>query len=125
MSRITDRQETETGPFPCAHCGRVVHPAVNGTEHRNHCPLCLWSLHVDQRPGDRSSGCHGEMEPIAVWIRTDGEWAIVHRCRRCGLLRANRIAGDDDEVRLFGLAARPLMDMPFPSQRLIERFMEG
>ena len=23
------------------------------------------------------------MEPIAVWVRGDGEWALVHRCLRC------------------------------------------
>ena len=26
------------------------------------------------------------MEPIAVWVRRGGEWAVIHRCRRCGAL---------------------------------------
>jgi hypothetical protein len=61
------------------------------------------------------------MEPIGIWIRGDGEWSLIHRCARCGMLRANRIAGDDNELRLFGLAARPLADLPFPSRIVFER----
>ena len=52
------------------------------------------------------------------------EWALIHRCTRCGLIRANRIAGDDDEVQLFSLAARPLTEMPFPSQLVFSRLMK-
>jgi hypothetical protein len=121
MSRTAETHHIEVGPFPCAHCGRIVVPAESGTEHRNHCPACLWSLHVDCRTGDRRSGCRGEMEPIGVWVKGDGGWAVIHRCTRCGFLRANRIAGDDDELRLFSLAARPLTDMPFPSRSVFER----
>jgi len=54
------------------------------------------------------------MEPIAVWGRRDGAWALVHRCRTCGAIRTNRIAGDDDEWALMSLAARPLAQPPFP-----------
>jgi hypothetical protein len=48
------------------------------------------------------------MDAIAVWVKPDGEWALIHRCRRCGRLAANRIAGDDDERRLEELALRPV-----------------
>ena len=24
------------------------------------------------------------MEPIGVWVRKNGEWALIHRCKRCG-----------------------------------------
>jgi len=121
MSRVTETICIPAGPFPCAHCERIVAPAVSGTEHRNHCPWCLWSLHLDLRPGDRRSGCRGRMEPIGIWIRGDGEWSLIHRCTRCGMIKANRIAGDDDELRLFSLAARPLTDMPFPARQVFER----
>ena len=121
MSRTIETTTTDAGPFACAHCGRTVQPAESGTEHRNHCPSCLWSLHVDLRPGDRRSGCRGAMEPIGIWIRGGGEWAVIHRCTRCGFMRGNRIAGDDDEVRLFSLAARPITDMPFPARVVFER----
>ncbi len=58
------------------------------------------------------------MEPIAVWVRTNGEWAVVHRCTRCNAVRTNRIAGDDNEVALMSIAFRPLARPPFPLDRL-------
>ena len=106
--------------FICTHCGRTVAPEAHGTDHRNHCPHCLWSVHADLRPGDRRSGCRGDMEPVAVWIRRGGEWAIIHRCQRCGALRSNRIAGDDNDLTLMSLAVRPLAMPPFPLDRLGE-----
>lgn len=54
------------------------------------------------------------MEPIAVAVRKRGEWALVHRCQRCGELRTNRIAGDDNPLLLMQIAVRPLAQPPFP-----------
>ena len=113
------QRSTETG-FTCAHCGRDVIAEVPGTKHRNHCPWCLWSLHLDDRPGDRAAYCGGDMEPVAVEVRKDGEWALVHRCRACGVLGANRIAGDDNAMVLMSLAVRPLARPAFPLDRLDE-----
>jgi hypothetical protein len=104
--------------FVCAHCGCAVTPQSFGTAHRNHCPRCLWSRHVDLRPGDRRSTCRGPMEPVAVWLRHGGEWALIHRCTECGALRSNRIAGDDNELSLISLAVRPLASPPFPLDTL-------
>lgn len=99
----------------CHHCGATFSLSSPGTRHRNHCPHCLWSLHLDGPiPGDRSSRCHGPMEPIAISMRGDGEWLIVHRCNKCGVIHTNRIAGDDNAVTLMTLAARPLANPPFP-----------
>jgi len=109
----------------CKHCQQVIAGQAPGTEHRNHCPRCLWSRHVDIRTGDRRSGCRGMMEPIAVWVRYDGEWAIVHRCNRCKALRVNRIAGDDNDVALISLAVRPLARPPFPLDRLQSETMRN
>jgi len=67
---------------------------------------------VDVVTGDRRSGCRDEMEPIAVAVRADGEWSLVHRCKGCGLIRANRIAADDSPLVLMSLAARPLARVP-------------
>ena len=44
-----------------------------GTQHGNHCPNCLTSLHLDNEPGDRAADCGGQMEPVAVWVRKGGE----------------------------------------------------
>ena len=100
--------------FVCINCKAHVPPEAWGTGHRNHCPLCLWSKHVDESPGDRASSCGGKMEPIAITVRPDDEWAIVHRCTRCQKLGVNRIAGDDDERSLLGLALRPISRPAFP-----------
>ena len=72
--------------FTCKVCGHPVVPEAAGSAHRNHCPNCLSSLHVDEEPGDRVADCGGIMEPIGVWVRKGGEWAVIHRCRRCGKL---------------------------------------
>jgi len=105
--------------FHCVHCAQPVVPETYGTAHRNHCPWCLWSRHLDETPGDRAASCGGAMEPIAVWVRQGGEWAIIHRCRKCGELHSNRIAGDDNELALMSLAVRALSQPPFPLERLI------
>ena len=52
------------------------------------------------------------MEPITVWVRDDGEWALVHRCRTCGKLNVNRIAGDDETRALDEIATRPARSAP-------------
>ena len=100
--------------FTCMVCGHGVETAGFGTRHRNHCPRCLWSRHLDEEPGDRRSACRGPMEPVAVEVRQGGEWAIIHRCTRCKALKVNRIAGDDQELALLGLALRPLAHPAFP-----------
>jgi hypothetical protein len=46
------------------------------------------------------------MEPIALWVRDDGEMSLLHRCSRCGVIKANRLAGDDDEDAIGRLAHR-------------------
>jgi uncharacterized C2H2 Zn-finger protein len=86
--------------FLCAHCGTTVPGEAPGTAQRNHCPACLRSLHVDVVVGDRRSLCAGVMDPISLWLRHGGELALLHRCRRCGVIRSNRIAGDDDREAL-------------------------
>jgi hypothetical protein len=101
-------------PFVCRYCGRAVSIEAPGTGHRNHCPRCLRSLHVDIISGDRSSPCGGIMEPIAISVRQKNEWMIIHRCTRCGALKGNRIAGDDNEMALLSLAVRPVAQPPFP-----------
>lgn len=54
------------------------------------------------------------MEPISIEVRRDGEWAVIHRCTGCGVLRTNRIAGDDHPLTLLGLALRPIAHPAFP-----------
>lgn len=88
------RQGTEE--FKCRHCRAFIGPTVGGGRHRNHCPFCLHSRHVDdRRPGDRASDCGATMAPVARFDRPGGEPVIIHRCLGCGLERHNRLAADD------------------------------
>jgi hypothetical protein len=121
--RNTDRRThaRRRGPdsFRCRQCRLDVSMSAPGTRHRNHCPNCLWSLHVDDDvPGDRSANCAGSMEPIGVSVRDDGEWALVHRCAACSTVHVNRIAGDDNPLMLMRLAVQPLARPPFPLEWL-------
>lgn len=101
--------------FRCGHCRLDVSTRAPGTAHRNHCPTCLWSRHLDDdTPGDRAADCGSLMEPIAIGVRGDGEWVIVHRCTGCGELHLNRTAGDDNPLVLLRLAVKPLAQPPFP-----------
>lgn len=58
------------------------------------------------------------MEPVAVMVRGDGEWVLIHRCARCAVLHANRTAADDNPLLLLRIAVRPLAQPPFPLDRL-------
>ena len=104
--------------FRCVHCRLDVSTSAMGTAHRNHCPNCLWSRHVDDVPGDRAADCGSSMEPIAITVRKDGEWVLIHRCNGCGVLHSNRTAGDDNVLLLVRVAVRPLALPPFPLEML-------
>lgn len=94
--------------FKCGHCRAFIGPTLSGGRHRNHCPLCLYSRHVDgNRPGDRASGCRSLMEPVGVFARPSGEQVILHRCLGCGLERHNRVAADDNPLAVLRLPPVP------------------
>ena len=103
-ARRPQRRPDGSEEFKCGHCRAFIGPTVTGGRHRNHCPLCLFSKHVDRsHPGDRASDCRSLMEPIGVFNRANGEQMVVHRCRGCGAERHNRIAADDQAIVLLRL----------------------
>jgi hypothetical protein len=104
--------------FRCRNCRLDVPADAPGTAHRNHCPNCLWSRHVDDSPGDRAALCGSSMEPIAISVRGAGEWVLVHRCLGCDTVHLNRIAGDDNPLLLVRIAVGPLAQPPFPLDAL-------
>jgi hypothetical protein len=121
MSRDQRRGARDRQPdsFRCGNCRLDVSMRAPGTAHRNHCPNCLWSRHLDDdRPGDREAECGSLMEPIAIAVRGDGEWVLVHRCRGCDELHLNRTAGDDNPLMLLRVAVLPLARPPFPIERI-------
>ncbi len=115
-----DKSDFGAKEFVCKVCGALVGPVFDGGRQRNHCPVCLSSIHLDDLPGDRSAGCGGIMDPVGVWVRKNGEWAIIHRCRRCGVFHSNRVAADDNPLKLMSIAVKPLASPPFPMERMEE-----
>ena len=87
-------RKTENTGFICMQCGTDVPKLTNGN-YRNHCPCCLYSLHVDSTPGDRANDCHGLMKPVGLRYHKKKGYQIVHRCLRCGAEKVNRTAPDD------------------------------
>ena len=92
--------------FRCQNCSKDIKINLQmGTKNRNHCPHCLFSLHVDEKPGDRSSRCYKLMEPIGLTFKKEGydkygkekigELMLIHECQRCKKISINRIAADD------------------------------
>jgi hypothetical protein len=121
MSRDRHRDaRRRPSSFRCGHCRLDVPDEAVGTAHRNHCPNCAWSRHVDETPGDRASECGSLMEPIGITVRGDGEWVLVHRCMGCDEVHLNRTAGDDNPLILLRIAVRPLAQPPFPMEWLAQ-----
>jgi len=104
-----EKKEERKGGFRCCNCGQwVTFSEFMGTAHRNHCPFCLCSKHVDlEKPGDRKADCSAGMKPIGLTFKHEGadkygkprqgELMIVHECTGsgCGKVSINRIAADD------------------------------
>ena len=102
MRGHTDRN----ADFRCVRCEAYVcaKAFLAGVNHRNHCPYCLWSRHLDLfEAGDRFSACKAPMEPVGLTFKrrnkkyrpVAGELMLVHRCTGCETLSINRIAADD------------------------------
>ncbi|MEV6072250.1 RNHCP domain-containing protein [Nocardia sp. NPDC052001] len=104
--------------FRCVGCRLDVPISAPGTGHRNHCPHCLASRHVDRLPGDRAATCRARMRAVSMTVRDNGEWSLVHQCMGCGVLKMNRIAGDDNALALMRIALRPLAD-PVMGRRVL------
>lgn len=103
--------------FRCLHCRNLVSatPLLSGVFHRNHCPYCLYSRHMDlYKAGDRMAACKAEMRPIGLALKQarkkyvsphQGELMLVHQCADCARLSLNRIAADDDNENILRIFA--------------------
>ena len=106
--------ELKEGGFVCCGCGKYVEFSdAIGTKHRNHCPSCLSSKHLDKEfSGDRAAMCGGCMSVVGLTFKQEGvdkygkakkgELMIVHKCAACGSISINRLAADDDERAILG-----------------------
>ncbi|WP_083443568.1 RNHCP domain-containing protein [Ornithinibacillus contaminans] len=87
------RRREENTSFICENCSLEVLPLTNGS-YRNHCPHCLYSKHLDDKPGDRSSTCGGMMMPIDISYNAKKGYQIVHQCLKCKAEKKNKVAVD-------------------------------
>ena len=94
--------------FICENCGKKV--SKLGYSCRDHCPYCLHSKHVDINPGDRQEECHGDLEPVSLEIDSKKGYVIIYRCKKCGQIRRNK-AAKDDNMDLINLKCCPLTKM--------------
>lgn len=85
--------------FICENCGTKVEKL--GYSCRNHCPNCLYSKHVDKNPGDREEECHGMLKPIDIEINSKKGYVIVFKCIKCGAIRKNKVAEDDNMEEIY------------------------
>jgi DNA-directed RNA polymerase subunit RPC12/RpoP len=119
--------------FRCLHCGYPVsaNSILSAVGHRNHCPYCLWSRHLDlSAAGDRLSACKAPMRPLGLTFKRgnkkynqvgSGELMLVHICTDCGRVSLNRIAADDDVDCLLETFERSL-GLDRPTRSSIVRF---
>ena len=97
MKQFTKRDEE----FICEHCGKKV--SKLGYTSRDHCPYCLYSKHVDNMPGDREEDCKGLLKPVQVELDSKRGYVIIYKCEKCGAIRKNKAAIDDDKDLLIKL----------------------
>ena len=90
--------------FICRNCGAHVNPL--GYTSRNHCPHCLCSIHIDIMPGDRQNTCLGLQEPIAIENNPKKGYVIVFKCKKCGAIRKNKAAEDDNIDLIIELSSK-------------------
>jgi len=88
--------------FTCEQCGE----SVMGDGFTNHCPVCLWSKHVDITPGDRLATCGGIMEPIAL-RKQRGEYQVLHVCVVCGYKKYNKLSEHDSQKEIVRISSKP------------------
>ncbi|MGN0961388.1 MAG: RNHCP domain-containing protein [Christensenellales bacterium] len=85
--------------FVCRHCGKEVKPL--GYTSRDHCPYCLYSIHIDNIPGDRANTCLGNLVPIGIDLSSKKGYIIVYKCDKCGIIKRNKSANDDDFEKIL------------------------
>lgn len=90
--------------FVCQNCKKKVKPL--GYTSRNHCPYCLYSVHVDNNPGDRQNLCKGLMKPIDIEVNSKKGYVIVHKCTLCGEIKKNVCAKDDNQNLILKIISK-------------------
>ncbi|WGL58653.1 RNHCP domain-containing protein [Pigmentibacter sp. JX0631] len=82
--------------FTCKNCNYLV--PLSSSTCRDHCPKCLFSIHVDNNPGDRAAECLGLLKPVA-WSQHKKKGYMIHyKCLVCGLEKRNKFLEIDSNM---------------------------
>lgn len=87
--------------FICENCGKQVEKLH--TTSRDHCPYCLYSKHVDIKPGDRLNNCKGLLKPVGI-EKHKSTFKILYICKKCKKTHKNIIANDDDMTKIIEIS---------------------
>lgn len=79
--------------FVCLQCNENV--PLGSIMIRDHCPYCLFGVHLDNIPGDRAANCGGLMIPFEMEVRSSQAW-LLYRCTLCKQNFRVRTHPDDD-----------------------------
>ncbi|MEA3273374.1 MAG: RNHCP domain-containing protein [Patescibacteria group bacterium] len=122
--------------FTCRYCRKeIATDKEAGIQNRNHCPYCLYSVHLDQKiSGDRKSVCGGKMKPLGLTFKktkpskyqgtNQGELMLIHQCCNCKKISINRIAGDDNPKKILEIFQTSLELSPEIKKELKESDIE-
>ncbi len=88
--------------FICMNCGAHV----KGNGYTDHCPVCLYSMHVDINPGDRKCTCLGVMKPVRSSLDRAGSFTIEYVCTKCGARKRVKAAPNDSKDVLMALGSK-------------------
>jgi len=89
--------------FICLNCGNNVKRLEYSA--RDHCPFCLYSMHLDNNPGDRSAMCGGLLVPFDIEKLSDN-YKIIYKCEKCGAIKKNKTARDDSFDEILKIMSR-------------------
>lgn len=85
--------------FTCENCNA----SIEGNGYTNHCPICLYSKHVDINPGDRSAICLGLMKPKLYKVNATS-YTLEHICLICGYANINKVNKNDSIEEIIKLS---------------------
>lgn len=89
--------------FTCENCKKHV-PKLNYSS-RDHCNFCLYSKHVDIKPGDRKNNCQGILIPIGI-EKFKYTYKILYKCKKCNENHKNIMAKDDNIDALINISIK-------------------
>ena len=129
MNRENKRKTFEKGYYKTHACKGYLHlqglrPALHAAERRQRPPQPLPELpfqparrHRARRPGVRLRRHHGASGCLGAQRRRMGYHPPLQALRA---LSSNRVAADDNPMKLMSIAMKPLCEPPFPLDRIEE-----